>query len=110
MSAAERIQWGAARLLWTGGDDFQLELPAAIEVGPANWLNVNLGRLLSAGLNSRVQAEVTPARRSNGGFSDFGLIAIGPLRRPFPMPGVLHKTISDAVTQAFAEAEAAEAD
>lgn len=94
MSASDAIHWGAARLIWTG-QDFQLEIPAAIDVGPANWLGHNLRDHLEPALGARVAVEVTPGRRTEGGWNDFGLIAIHPLTTPFPNVGVIHKRRRD---------------
>jgi hypothetical protein len=104
--SAEVIHWGAAQLLWTGRD-FQLEIPAALDVGPANWLNLNLRDQLEPALQARASVEVRPGRRSQGGWADFGVIVIHPLKQPFPNVGVIHKTLSEAVDQAYAEAEQA---
>ncbi len=103
------MQWGAANVVWDGRE-FVLSVPAYVEALPAGWLRLELGSRLSAALGSPVSAEITPARREGGGYSDVGEIRVGPIRTPLPNPGVLHKTVGDAVSEAYAQARAAEAE
>jgi hypothetical protein len=89
-------------MIWTG-EDFQLEIPAALDTAPANWLNCNLHTLLERSLLANIAVEVRPGRQSEG-----GLIALHGLRPPLPSVSVIHKIVSDAVNQAYAAAQEAD--
>ena len=107
--SSEVIHWGSAQLIWTG-EHYQLEMSAALDQSPANWLHLNLAQALSPVFGSGVEVAVTPAQRSAHGFESFGVIAIHPVKRPFPNAGAVHKALTDAVDQAYAEAAVAERD
>lgn len=100
------VQWGATELAWDGSA-FTLVIPAYIDTWPANWLNLELSLRLSD-QRLHYNAQVTPAQRGAGGFSEPGMIEIGPIASDLNVD-LLHEVVRAAVIEAYETARAAEA-
>jgi hypothetical protein len=103
----ELVHWPTARLYWLGDHTFQLEVNTAIEPEPVNWLNHHLAERLKARLDTDVGVEAVPARRTTGGFADFGELRISGLPVPLLRAGELRELVNEAVADAHDTADTA---
>jgi hypothetical protein len=108
-----RVHWNHAVIGWSGGDEYQLEVPHYIDGWPIAWLERNLeGRVRAVpGCEQSLVAvtEATPSSRPHtAGYDAPGSIVMARLRQPFPDASRLRREVSAAVDEAYSVAEAAD--